>query len=123
MINKEDRLKIGLAINRIACMLDDDSLAKVKDSLHIIEDTLVKYCKEDEEIRKANNKDELVGMLLPHLRKALKILKDNDIHQLVSAAFNSDTGYISFYCLDTDNEKINNFDYYELDECKEGEYQ
>lgn len=121
MISKEDSLKIGLEINRIASVLDDDSLAKVKESLYTIEDTLVKHCKEDEEIRKANNKDELVGMLLPHLRKALKILKDNDIHQLVSAAFNSDTDYIAFYCSDTDNEKINNFDYCEFDGCKKGE--
>lgn len=42
-MTKEDKLKIGLAINSIAIMLDLDSYDKVKGRLQEIEDIIAKY--------------------------------------------------------------------------------
>ena len=122
MISKEDSLKIGLEINRIASVLDDDSLAKVKESLDIIENTLVRYCGEVKEVKKAHTEKELCDMLLSPLQEALNILKDNDIHELVSFSIIPYNDCISFFCLDTGNQDIEKFDYFESAENKEGSY-
>lgn len=122
MINKEDSLKIGLEINRIASVLDNDSFAKVKESLRIIENTLVRYCGEVKEVKKADTEKELCDMLLSPMHEALKILKDNDMHELVSFSIIPDGDYISFFCSDTGNHCIKKFNYFESDKYKEGSY-
>ena len=48
-MKKEDALEIGLAINAIATLLDDRSLAKVERYLKRIEEITIKYVQEDKQ--------------------------------------------------------------------------
>ena len=47
-ISKEDALAIGLAINAIATLTDDRTLAKIEKHLRTIEDITLKYVQEEE---------------------------------------------------------------------------
>ena len=54
-ISKEDALAIGLAINAIATLTDDRTLAKIEKHLRTIEDITLKYVQEEKKESSKND--------------------------------------------------------------------